>query len=68
MDYFQKGECVKKLDDAGLEVIVGISLEGVGKQHDDVRGVIGNFKKVDRLVDYLVKYRDERPKRKHGLE
>jgi len=32
---------------------VGISLDGIGKKHDKIRGVPGNFKKVDYLIKEL---------------
>lgn len=38
---------------AGASVDVGISLDGVGELHDRVRGVPGNFAKVEVLVDWL---------------
>ncbi len=33
---------------------VGISLDGIGKEHDAIRGVEGNFEKVDYLVKKLL--------------
>lgn len=38
---------------AGIKLNVGISLDGVGKDHDRIRGVPGNFQKVVRLLDGL---------------
>jgi len=38
---------------------IGISLDGVGEKHDLIRGVKGNFDKVDYLLSKLVKLRDE---------
>lgn len=37
---------------------VGVSLDGIGKEHDKIRGVKGNFDKVDRLLRELVVLRD----------
>lgn len=34
----------------GAKIDVGISLDGVGEDHDKIRGVKGNFQKVDALV------------------
>lgn len=35
---------------------VGISLDGMGQEHDAIRGVKGNFKKVEALIPKLRKY------------
>lgn len=48
---------------AGAKVDVGISLDGVGEHHDKVRGVPGNFKKVEVLVDWLRALRVHYPDR-----
>ncbi len=40
----------------GAKLDVGISLDGVGADHDIIRGVKGNFEKVDRLLQELPKY------------
>ena len=55
-------DTVKYCMEHGLNLVVGISLDGVGEKHDNVRGMPGNFKKVDYLVDELVKIRDEYPR------
>ncbi len=44
---------VTALLEKGLCIDVGVSLDGVGEHHDAVRGVPGNFKKVDSLFDRL---------------
>jgi MoaA/NifB/PqqE/SkfB family radical SAM enzyme len=36
---------------------VGVSLDGIGEDHDRIRGIKGNFEKVDRLIHELVKMR-----------
>lgn len=36
-----------------INVEVGISLDGIGDAHDEIRGVKGNFQKVDFLVKQL---------------
>jgi MoaA/NifB/PqqE/SkfB family radical SAM enzyme len=38
---------------AGARIDVGISLDGIGKVHDNFRGVPGNFDKVNFLVEKL---------------
>jgi len=43
-------------DDISLDV--GVSLDGIGKEHDKLRGVKGNFEKADRLIHELVKLRE----------
>jgi len=36
---------------------VGVSLDGIGEEHDKIRGVKGNFEKADRLIHELVELR-----------
>lgn len=38
----------------GMNLVVGVSLDGVGSHHDDIRGVLGNFEKVDYLLKELL--------------
>jgi MoaA/NifB/PqqE/SkfB family radical SAM enzyme len=38
---------------------VGVSLDGIGKDHDKIRGVKGNFERADRLIHELVALRDD---------
>ena len=35
------------------EVVINLSLDGVGEKHDEVRGIKGNFDKVQRVYDQL---------------
>lgn len=51
----------------GARVDVGISIDGVGVEHDLVRGVKGNFEKVDWLLCRLVSLRRRYPKLSVGL-
>lgn len=44
---------VKSAVSYGAKVEVGISLDGVGESHDAVRGVKGNFERVDYLIRKL---------------
>jgi len=37
---------------------VGVSLDGIGEEHDKIRGIKGNFEKADRLIRELVALRD----------
>jgi MoaA/NifB/PqqE/SkfB family radical SAM enzyme len=46
---------VSELQRRNIPVEVGISLDGVGEAHDSIRGVKGNFQKVDYLVKELLK-------------
>ncbi len=39
---------------SGMNIIVGVSLDGVGVKHDAVRGIKGNFEKVDYLLNNLL--------------
>ncbi|MFA6432141.1 MAG: radical SAM protein, partial [Candidatus Margulisiibacteriota bacterium] len=43
----------------GVKIDVGVSLDGIGEQHDQIRGTQGNFKKVDHLLHELIKLRDK---------
>jgi len=46
-----------------INTVVGVSLDAIGKKHDEIRGVKGNFEKVDFLLRQLVplqsQYRDK---------
>jgi MoaA/NifB/PqqE/SkfB family radical SAM enzyme len=44
---------------AELKLGIGVSLDGIGERHDTIRGVKGNFEKVDDLLHRLVAYRKE---------
>lgn len=46
-------DTVKSLLDLGVPVTVGISLDALGERHDFLRGVAGNFLKVDGLIREL---------------
>ncbi len=43
--------------DAGIELYIGISLDGIGDDHDKIRGIKGNFNKADKLLRELVEIR-----------
>jgi len=47
--------CIKH----GMKMIVGVSLDGIGEHHDLVRGVKGNFEKVDYLLKELKKLKED---------
>ena len=36
-----------------IDILTGISLDGIGEDHDDVRGIKGNFKKAEWLLNEL---------------
>ena len=44
---------VKRLKAVQVHVSVGISIDGIGFEHDVVRGVFGNFDRVDKLFKKL---------------
>ena len=50
-------EAIKK----GIQLNVSISLDGVGERHDQIRGVPGNFQKVDFLIAHLKELRAQYP-------
>jgi len=43
--------------EAGITIYVGVSVDGIGAEHDKIRGVKGNFEKADNLLKELVKLR-----------
>ena len=50
-----------------LRMEVGTSLDGIGTDHDKIRGVRGNFDRVDYLLTELVKLRDNYGKDRLGV-
>lgn len=44
---------------------VGVSLDGIGEQHDNIRGIKGNFEKADRLIHKLVEIRNKHENKLH---
>jgi MoaA/NifB/PqqE/SkfB family radical SAM enzyme len=44
-----------------IHIDVGVSLDGIGEMHDKIRGVEGNFNKVDDLVTRLLELRAHNP-------
>ncbi len=51
---------VERCLESGMNMVVGVSLDGIGKHHDTVRGVKGNFEKVDYLLKKLLELRKKR--------
>jgi MoaA/NifB/PqqE/SkfB family radical SAM enzyme len=51
-------EVAKTAVNNGICLDVGVSLDGIGKEHDKIRGVKGNFARSDRLIHELVALRD----------
>lgn len=49
---------VKNVISKGVHLYVGVSLDGIGEEHDRIRGVPGNFEKTDRLLRELAELRD----------
>lgn len=46
---------------AGIKINVGISLDGIGEKHDKIRGVEGNFRQVDYLINKLLDIKKKYP-------
>lgn len=46
-------DIVQKLKEKDIHISIGTSLDGVGSAHDEMRGVPGNFKKVEKLIQAL---------------
>jgi len=54
---------IKLVDTAmknGINLDVGVSLDGIGEVHDKIRGIPGNFQKADWLLHKLVELRDNK--------
>jgi sulfatase maturation enzyme AslB (radical SAM superfamily) len=51
-------EVAKSAVSNGISLDIGVSLDGIGDDHDKIRGVKGNFQKVDWLFNQLVKLRE----------
>jgi MoaA/NifB/PqqE/SkfB family radical SAM enzyme len=54
-------DLVKYLIEKGICIDIGTSLDGTGENHDFIRGVKGNFNKVDRLLGELVEIKKSNP-------
>lgn len=46
-----------------IKINVGVSLDAIGKKHDEIRGVPGNFEKVNYLLRKLVELRNKYPEK-----
>ncbi len=51
----------KELLRDGVKLNLGVSLDGFGEKHDQVRGVPGNFEKVDYLLKQLLEIQKSYP-------
>lgn len=54
-------ETVKALLKENIKINASVSLDGLGEEHDKMRGVPGNFEKSNYLLGELVKLRGEYP-------
>jgi Fe-coproporphyrin III synthase len=52
---------VQEIMEENIKINVGISLDGLGEKHDNLRGVPGNFEKVDYLINKLLEIRKRYP-------
>lgn len=50
--------------DQNIDIDVGVSLDAIGKKHDRIRGIEGNFKKAEELLRSLTRLREERGERR----
>lgn len=48
---------IKSVLEHGISIDVGTSIDGIGEKHDEIRGVKGNFEKVDYLLHELISLR-----------
>ena len=51
----------KNMNSPVVGIDIGISLDGVDQEHDRIRGVKGNFEKVDKLITDILELRKEAP-------
>lgn len=49
------------------QLIINLSLDGVGEKHDFIRGVVGNFDKFEQRLDQYLALRDEFPNLTVGI-
>lgn len=49
------------------QLIINLSLDGVGEKHDFIRGVVGNFEKFERTLHALLDLRDSLPNLTLGI-
>lgn len=49
------------------QIIINLSLDGVGEKHDFIRGVAGNFEKFERTLHALLDLRDSLPNLNIGI-
>jgi len=54
-------DSVQAVLDEGGNLVVGVSVDAIGKDHDAIRGVPGNFEKVDYLLKKLSLLREKDP-------
>ena len=47
-------EVAKEITNRKIKLEIGISIDGIGQNHDEIRGVKGNFEKLDYLVKKLL--------------
>lgn len=51
-------QATKAMVESGIQTIVGVSLDGLGEKHDEIRGTKGNFEKANYLLTELKKMKD----------
>jgi MoaA/NifB/PqqE/SkfB family radical SAM enzyme len=49
------------------QLIINLSLDGIGEKHDFIRGVVGNFEKFERTLHALLDLRDSLPNLALGI-
>ena len=54
---------IKDILNENIKINIGVSLDAPDKKHDEIRGVPGNFEKVNYLLHELVKLREKYPKK-----
>lgn len=51
----------------GSQIIINLSLDGIGTTHDEIRGVPGNFAKFERTLRAMLKLRESLPNLTVGI-
>ncbi|VAW31331.1 hypothetical protein MNBD_CHLOROFLEXI01-586, partial [hydrothermal vent metagenome] len=49
------------------QIIINLSLDGVGEKHDFIRGIVGNFEKFEERLEQYLALRDEFPNLAVGI-
>jgi len=54
-------DMARTLQQAHIELVLAVAMDGIGEAHERIRGVKGSWPKLDRTIDGLVRLRAEFP-------